>query len=189
MITTIITILSMVTLTAFAQDTISKDFSDLLQKAGAEFHYPKDFHETPIIKNQTLDYNYAMKYEKNGYACELRFIVVPENQDSPKDKEWFMRKFGSIMSIICTSPYIWTDEVYIGKGDLTENSDLTVSNNIGPDYGYNFRTDFAQKYTYGTVHYINKFGLGELFTILLSTSPDAPIDFINEAYYSITFKK
>lgn len=182
-------ILLLLTISAYAQTELPKPFADLLEKTGLTFNPTPKFKETPVIKNGILNYDYAQKLEPvaGKGTCELRFLIVPEDPTNPVDKESFSRSFGSTLSSIYTTPFVFTESFRVEGGDLTNNADFIAIDKHYKGDGLNYKPEFAQQSTEGMTIAMYKKGLGTAYIFLLGGNGCSFNDMA--AFYTLTFKK
>jgi hypothetical protein len=63
---------------SFVKVGIPDNFNSLLTRAGMSFSAPKGGIETPVLPNQQLNYDYAVKYPGNN--TEIRYLVQPMDE-------------------------------------------------------------------------------------------------------------
>lgn len=188
--TIITSILIITTFSSYGQNELPKAFADLVEKTGLIFNQPKGWVETPVIKNPILNYDYALKYNdgSNVLICELRFAILPENKNSPKNEDQFIQNFNSIMSSVLTSPFKSSRDLF---ASFDNDEEMHISYTINEfNNHYTFKPEFAQQYTEGLIFYMYKKGIGQVYIFLLGATNDyCEADYGSIAFQTLMFKK
>lgn len=194
-LTAIITAIVLVGLTSF-QERLPKIFVKLLERGKIAFIRPDSLVETPIVENDQMNYEYALKFpEKNfevRYAIRPLDIIIKDYQSSVKKK-----KDGDI--ILHPNKYysasFQATLLNISGGQLPEIATFdsgAVKEEFNADWGattfVEVDGEFGQSYKYCIVVALHKDDRADAYIFFLS---DTKIDFeknMENAFHSLRFK-
>ena len=179
--------------------SVFKQFVAVLDKAGMNFIKPVGMKETPLIRNDELDYQYAIKDSANN--LEIRYLVYPlqdmvrkynANQpDSgmPNIDPNFMH---TNLLIVYSLKLQGKDFTNIGSfPEVKELPHATCEKEFNADWGGEINLqpcdEFAQKYKYCTLLEIHKDNIADAFIIFLYNRNDAPEDLLAPVLTTLKF--
>jgi hypothetical protein len=188
-------------LTASFSGDGNSTFSALLEKASMNFVKPANTIETPVIVNDELNYQYAIK--DTSCKIEIRYLVYPlqdlinkyngphaDSGISRIDPNFLHTNFllalslkieGKQMDMQEALPAL--KELSHATADLEFNADWAASIDVQPC------DEFAQKYKYCTVFAIHKDNDADAFVIYLYDNKDTFEELVKPDFHSLTFKK
>jgi hypothetical protein len=179
-------------------------FFAFIDKAGLKFSKPANTIEIPVIANDELNYQYALKDTIN--KIEIRYLVVPlqelvDRYNGPHDDT------GSSMSKVDPN-FLHTNLLIAyalkieGKGmnsmddvmpNITELSHAKVDLEYNADWGAELTLqpcdEFAQKYKYCNILAIHKDNIADVFMIYLYDNKDTFEESVKPDIHSLVFKK
>ena len=184
------------TLTSFASNNLPKEFSDLLVRTGLTFQKVSGLIDTKIIKNDQMNYEYAIKYPNKRF--EIRYAIRPldrllnEYRLNQKNK-----KKGDILINPNTRYYTLFQAIIlnISGGKLPEIrifEKAAVKEEFNADWGattfVELGKEFGQNYKYCMVLALHKNNLGDAYIFYLSDSTVGFNDLVDPYFYSLRFK-
>lgn len=176
-------------------------FFTVVKQAEMDFNKPINTIETTVIKNDELNYQYALKDTLNG--IEIRYLVYPlqglvKKYNGPHADTgigmidpnflhtnlllvYYFKVQGKPMDMSGTMPDI--KELSHATADLEYNADWGAEVDLEPC------DEFAQKYKYCTMFEIHKDNVADAFVIYLYDDKDRFEDAVKPEFHSLVFKK
>ena len=177
-----------------------KNFIPILDQAKMKLEKPLNMKETPVIKNDELYYQYAVKDSIMGF--EIRYLVYPLQElvnkyNSPHpdtgmthlDPNMIHTNLLVMYSLKIQGKEMAVDafpeikEINHATADLEFNADWAAQVNITPC------DEFAQKYKYATILELHKDNIADAFVIFLYNDKDKYDDMMKPVFHTLRFIK
>jgi hypothetical protein len=182
---------------SFSSSALPETFAKLLDRNKMTFAAPKDYTEVPVVENEQMDYEYAIKHKTANF--EIRYAIRPLDTELENYRQWEKtKKQGDIM--------IHPDKLYEGLMDVTvlniSNGNIPAKETFPPDavkkefnadWGATTITtigkEFGQDYKYCLMVALNKKGVGNAYIFFMSDDGQVISEHFDEAFHCLTFKK
>lgn len=178
-------------------DDRTKFFTELMGRAHMTFTKPDGFEQVPVIDNNQVAYQYAMKYK--GKNFEVRYSIMPLDsfvidynnslKDTTKQVIEPNRIFASMVVVTAMNASMGSDG---GAGEPNNFNEDAVKQEFNADEGKVIRfepgKEFGQNYTIGMLVALHKKDVGDAYIFFLSDSKEGFTDMMMPAFHSLKFK-
>ena len=177
-----------------------KDFIELMDKANLEFEKPEGFIETPVIENDQVHYDYALKHPDKHF--EVRYRIEPFESFLQSYEEMGISKEAAMIKLnkMFDSWFVVISlNVYAGK--LKENEmpkiaqfpEKAVKTEFNAERGFfslgEVGKEFGQDYNHCAIVGIHRDNIGNAFCFFLYDKPEDYYNLGLPIFYSLKFKK
>ena len=183
----IITLLSAIifSISISASANEQEKFNQLIEDNNMIFNMPKDFTPTPVVDNEDVSYQFAIKHKKK--KLQVRYSVWPVEEDYYKNSDLSRSKFlfytftmAVVENIVGGESY--REAVFHSLGVRNEfNADA------GASYAAEAKSEFSKGYKYVIIIAIHKNNVADAYTIFLCDDFNDIIGEFNAAFHSMKF--
>lgn len=181
--------------TAFAQQTPSQTFKDLLKRGKMKFEMPSLYQIIPTYDNPHMNYELALEYPM--MEMEVRYAIRPLDSYLKEYKAFKKRNNPSEQMVEPNALYqsLFIATVANISGEFPEYQEFpptAVKNEFNADWGatafVSVRPEFGQKYKYCLVVAIHKDNVGEAYIFFMANDNEVISNHLMTAFHSLSFK-
>ncbi len=192
----ILSLVVLTTISVYGQD-LPSDFTELLNRSSMTFTLPNGLKSIPIIQNDQMNYEFAIKYPK--YSFEVRFAIRPLDLYIEDYEERERNKNPGDINIHPNNLYkslLEATILNISGGQLPpiqQFDSQAVKSEFNADWGatsfVNVGQEFGQSYKYCMVVAIHKQNLADAYIFFLANTKDNFSELMFPAFHSLQFRK